>query len=345
MRCFHACLLLLLTVCACGPEEKIEPQIGFYHWKADLEINQFERSVLDSLQVNRLYVRLFDLDWDSELQMPVPVGEIRPGTWSTWAGEIHPTIFITNKSIEQLEVSRIPWLRDQLIRRMDRAISEAGDPMRVKGWQLDCDWTEGTRARYFALLSGLRDTLHHRGMELSVTIRLHQVKFYERTGVPPVDRGMLMAYNVGEVRDTSTLNSILDLQVLERYIGRMGEYPLSLDLALPLFSWGVLYRDGQLIRLINQLQATDLSDTSRFMLLGEQYAEVRQNTYLWGYYLYSGDRIRLESVHPDLLLEAAARLGRVIKKEPRYVCFYHLDSLLLQSYTYETLRAVSDTLR
>ena len=64
-----------------------------------------------------------------------------------------------------------------------------------KEMQVDCDWTQGSRAAYFALLRALRDRLHAQGRRLSATIRLHQVKCSADTGVP-VDRGMLMAYNL-----------------------------------------------------------------------------------------------------------------------------------------------------
>lgn len=336
---------LLLLLGSCKQEKAPLNQAAFYHWKANLELGSAEREALEQLQANRLYLRLFDLDWDAELGMPVPVGETVPGSWQAWQGEVHPTVFITNRSLEQLPPERIPWLADQLIRRMDRAIDEAGDPLRVGGWQIDCDWTEGTRDAYFQLLQLLNDTLQVRHLELSATIRLHQVKYFERTGVPPVHRGMLMAYNIGVVKDTATTNSILELDVLESYLGRMGEYPLALDLALPIFSWGVLFREDRLIRLINLLSATDLADTSRFQQVDANLFEVKRNTYLWGYYLYSDDQIRLESVSPGLLLEAAARLNSAMKREHRHLSFYHLDPTLLQSFTYETLQSALDTLR
>ena len=45
---------------------------------------------------------------------------------------------------------------------------------------------------------------------MSATIRLHQVKYRADTGVPPVDRGMLMAYNLLPPDQAGERSSILD---------------------------------------------------------------------------------------------------------------------------------------
>ena len=82
--------------------------------------------------------------------------------------------------------------------------------------------------------------------QLSATIRLHQVKYREETGVPPVDYGVLMYYNMGHISAMGA-NSIYDRSTALRYLGKLREYPLPLDIALPMFAWGVHSADGQVL--------------------------------------------------------------------------------------------------
>jgi len=66
---------------------------------------------------------------------------------------------------------------------------------------------------------------------VTATIRLHQIKFKDKTGIPPVDQGVLMAYNIGELKNNKQ-NSILEANIVKQYINKNTEYPLKLKLAL-----------------------------------------------------------------------------------------------------------------
>jgi len=111
---------------------------------------------------------------------------------------------------------------------------------------------------------------------------------------------MLMYYNMGEVRAWEESNSILNLEAAEPYLNGKA-YPLPLDLALPLFRWGVVFREGKMIRLINNLSAEALADRTRFFPMTPDRYEVQKGTFLQGHYLYQGDFIRLEAVQPAAL--------------------------------------------
>ena len=78
--------------------------------------------------------------------------------------------------------------------------------------QVDCDWTKGTAAIYFDLLNSLK--AHY---ELDVTIRLHQIKYANDTGIPPVDHGTLMLYDTGDMSNMFA-NSILTMDDGRSYI-------------------------------------------------------------------------------------------------------------------------------
>ena len=66
---------------------------------------------------------------------------------------------------------------------------------------------------------------------LSATIRLHQLKFIGESGIPPVDKGLLMCYNMGDLHRLRISNSILETAELKKYIKQLSVYPLKLDVA------------------------------------------------------------------------------------------------------------------
>jgi len=207
--------------------------------------------------------------------------------------------------------------------------------------QFDCDWSKSTQHKYFSLLKLLKNELSAIGIELSATIRLHQIKYVKEAGIPPVERGMLMYYNMGKVQEISTVNSILDNQIGAQYLSKLGDYPLPLDVALPLFKWGVLFRDKKMIKLLNQLEETTIADEKRFRKVNKNHWQVIKSTYLDGVYLYENDEIRMEKVVFDELSAAADLLQQQLKRANRSIVFYHLDSMVLKDFEVTELNQIS----
>jgi len=177
-------------------------------------------------------------------------------------------------------------------------------------------------------------------IQLSATIRLHQVKYAEITGVPPVDKGMLMVYNMGEVTQLDTKNSILDLELAKQYLYNFKNYPVPMDVALPLFSWAVLFREGEMIKLLTNSEAEIQRDSSRFKKVDATHFQVKKSTYLDGYYLYKGDQLRLEAVKHQDLKTCGKLLKAHLNNQQLTVSFYHLDSTILNTFSYDFLEEV-----
>lgn len=337
-RGLFICLLAGVLAGGCQTVET-EVQPAFYHWKTVLELSPAEEVYLDSLGAGRLYVKFFDVAWAEEQGMAVPHAtlEVQPGQWEKRS--IVPCVFITNEVFERTPEGQIAELAKKVVERIQR-VSAHLPGADIREVQIDCDWTESTRAAYFRFLEVLLRFLDKAEIRLSATIRLHQIRYYQRTGVPPVDRGMLMFYNVGDLRDWEEPNSILRVENALPYLNGFDRYPLPLDLALPAFAWGVIFRDGRMIRLINNLRGAQLSDTSRFVKLAPGRFEVVKSTYLNGYYLYRGDRIRTEAVDAELLRESARLLAPHFRRRTFTTAFYHLDSSIIKHLAYEQLEEV-----
>ena len=331
---FSKLLLLALILASCKNETKRQVRPAFYHWQTHLSLHQSEVSYLDTLNVQTIYAKFFDLDWDEGLNAPVPLAQISID--STLPGNINliPTIFITNRTFQQLKKEDIPALAQrvydkilQLAEQRSNAISEI---------QIDCDWTAGTREAYFEFLKYLSE----KPSRLSATIRLHQIKYFKKTGIPPVDRGMLMFYNVGQLEDWQAQNAILTIEEALPYLDQLSNYPLTLDLALPIFSWGVLFRRGQMIKLINNLRSIHLADTSRFLKIEPNRFRVIKSTYLDGRYLYKDDLIRVEDISMSTLQECVNILRDELKNPALTVAFYHLDTAIIKHYPHAGLEAI-----
>ncbi len=351
-------LFFSLTACEKRLPAKVFP--AFYHWQTHLQLTDNERLHLDSLGAKKLYVKFFDVDWDETTQQPVPLAQIEMDTARLAGLDIVPTIFITNRTLLYLPLEQTDSLAGRIFQKIQALAQPANFAFRE--FQFDCDWSEQTKEKYFRLLTSFRQKtgstksqipnpksqIPNPKSQITATIRLHQVKFFEKTGVPPVDRGMLMFYNMGDLEDWQTENSILDLEAAGKYFSpdHFGDYPLPLDVALPLFRWGVLFRDGELIKLIPNLQRIDLQDSLRFEKTDEHRFAAKKNTYLQGIYLYSGDQIRLEQVTPGQLKQATQLLQSHVNNSRKSVvpdltiAFYHLDTFNMKAFPAAILKNV-----
>jgi hypothetical protein len=308
--------------------------MAFYHWKSNLDLSQSEESLLLQHKEAPLYLHFMDLVWDEERQFAVPMAQLSIIKPLPKDISIVPVLFIANEVFEKTPSEQLENMATHVIKRLDDRFFENEEDIReIKEIQVDCDWTLSTKEKYFTFLGYIKNAFD---TPISATIRLHQVKFFEKTGVPPVDRGILMFYNMGNLNDERTKNSILDIETAKSYMVNFDKYPLSLDVALPIFSWGVVKRNGRVVHLLTGLEAPDLIDSLQYKNNNGNY-QVLESSYLKSYYCYEGDEIRLETTSQEQLLTATKLLQQYLKKEKRNICFYHLDAKNLQSFPPEYL--------
>ena len=353
---FFACFLLP----ACQ-RDSTPPAAAFYYWKTGFEMDSTERAQLDRFAAGQpIYLRLFDVDYSAGYGGAVPVGEVSEA--SGFDGRpVVPVVFITNRVFTQLKPADVDSLAGKIAKKIGShlddlaqnawwsAMAQANDSLRSQmeashdsffiAWkaqnvpeiQLDCDWTASTRDAYFRLLRTFKKQTIAQHRVLSCTIRLHQYRDRASTGVPPVERGMLMCYNVASPRDTATRNAIFDLKIAENYLKDAKKYPLPLDVALPVFSWGAWFRDGEFRGLLSAWDDVTPSDTSYFTALPQACYRLRRDT-VWGNnYLREGDVVRLDMPSEQELIAAPARLKRLVRPGGR-VLFFDWDTKKIEQY-------------
>ncbi|MGS2761002.1 hypothetical protein [Sinomicrobium sp. M5D2P9] len=311
-------------------QEKTVHPVQFYYWKSKTHIGETEKQFFEQLGATRLYLRLFDVD--IQKGTPQPQAAIRSFDAKALHADYIPVVFITNRTFTHISATDTDKLAKDVLALIRKIMSDnpLGDPEEI---QIDCDWTASTRDRFFRFLTTLQNIS---GKKVSCTLRLHQVKYRDETGVPPADKVYLMAYATSSPVENDGRNSILDLVLLKDYLGNIGDYPLDFDIALPLYSWAVVTNHLGKAKLINGVTEEELPEET-YQKTGEHSYEVREDTFLRGIYLNRGFRVRVEYISPELLQEAKNFLNGKVNRPYSYV-YYHLDSLFLPRFTIEDLR-------
>jgi hypothetical protein len=160
---------------------------------------------------------------------------------------------------------------------------------------------------------------------LSVTIRLHQVKYFKETKIPPVDYGVLMFYNMGKLSALHETNSIYEKNVALNYIYSLKKYPLKLKIALPIFSWWVHTRNNSVINVISNVNDSDFKNNPNFEL-ENNILLVKENILFKGFFFGQGDRLKQEKINDDDLVEMVDLLSNKLSTKPSEIIFYDLNT-------------------
>ncbi|MBO9154977.1 hypothetical protein ACFOTA_22365 [Chitinophaga sp. GCM10012297] len=315
-----------------------ETHRAFYYWKQRYEPGSAEKTALRQLHVKKLYVKCFDVSWNETDRSAVPVAITDFKEPFPDSLEIVPVVFLMNEIWRQKDTGQARLMAERTASLLASQFAQT-PAHKIREIQLDCDWTRSSRDVYFSFLQHLRRQPFFSGREMSATIRLHQVKFLSASGVPPADKGLLMCYNMGDLRKPGDHNSILNMEELKAYTGndRISNYPLPLDLALPLFEWTVLFRNNRYKGLLRQLP---LENRQLFRKEGEFTYTVLRDTALQNTLVRRGDVVRYESCSPETLRKAARYLNRQRQPHTPAIIFYHLDPIIFQKYTVHELETI-----
>lgn len=328
--------IILLTAC----QQKREVSISFYYWKTVYKQNKVENQYLDQFQSKKLYVRIMDVDLDLN-QKAVPVAPISFADSIPKNLEIVPVVFIVNEVLKSQNDAQLEKLAYNILAFVKAKVLQSG----LKDYeelQIDCDWTASTRTKYFQLLNELKK--HNKTRKLSSTLRLHQLKNQEKSGIPPVDKVLLMCYNMGNLRQYGTQNSILNIAELQKYAGKnLGFYPMDIDVALPLFSWSVVFRNQQYAGISKRIKISDLKNTTMFGLRNDGLYVAKTDLPEFG--LLKNDIARFEDSKIGNIKKSAEYLSSFLSKKPINLIYYHLDENLLKNYEISQLEEITHILR
>ncbi len=328
-------IAILLISCSDGKSKETDYDNSIYYWRTTFTLNDAEKEFLKKHDVNKIYMRFFDVVCDVKDEV-----EIVPEATISFIDsipediDIIPTIFITTSAIYNMETNEEIYA-EKIFRRV-RAMCLKNN-ISFKELQLDCDWTENSRKCFFALCEAVKNRLSA-DQSLSSTIRLHQLK----QTPPPVDKGVLMVYNTGNLEEVTTDNSIFSYSDIKPYLSdnRLAKYDLPLDVAYPAYGWSIVYRH----RWNNEyaferiMRRTDFSAYPNLMKLSNNLYEASSKI-VFNFstntedYVNTRDRIRVEIPKIGDILKVKGLIDEQLKGKKHNNILYHLDEKQLSHYT------------
>ncbi|WP_278020238.1 hypothetical protein [Flavobacterium ginsengisoli] len=320
----------LFLMLSCTKSEK--PVISFYYWKTIFKFSKTEKEALINNNVQKLYIRYFDIGLHPESNFPIPISPVRfeenPQVY-----KIVPVVFIQNKVMLQpnLDVNDLAQKTFGFIEQIN-----IKNKIECQEIQIDCDWTLKSKENYLKFIEVFKKLSKKK---LSATIRLHQVKYFKKTKIPNVDSGVLMYYNMGSIAPDS-LNSIYDRKVAEKYLKSVKRYPLHLDFAFPIYSWGVHIRNNKVIGLRSKMNSDQLEKDSNFEKTSPIFFRVKQSNYKNGVFYEENDLLKIEEIKPEDLKEMAEDLQDHLVEKPNEIIFYDLDEFNLNNYEKNTFKQI-----
>ena len=276
--------------------KKQEPiNISFYHWENTYNQKEIKEKV---------HIKVLDISFSSKVEVINTIFQTKPNN------SFVPVVYITNDTMKNVDYSIIS---NQIIKNL-KATNLSFEEL-----QIDCDWSSITQSNYFKLLEDLKVKLNK---TLSATIRLHQIKYYVKTGIPPVDYGVLMYYNMSDISDINTKNSILDNDIAKKYHYNFDSYKLKLKLALPLYSQAIQFRENKALDIFEGAEKKDFDEN--FKALDNNKYEVINSTYFKGRYVYKGDIFRFEDSEKEDIKTAFDDFFKISNNRFNEVIFYTL---------------------
>ena len=240
---YTVAIILAVIMASCGGTDRVEPVRSVYYWNTTFDIDSLKRDFIREHGIKRMYVRYFDVVADASGGFPHPNATIRIDSVPDMPGlEIVPVVFVLPDALDT-DRHRLA----ELVMRRVRQMSGTHGMGQVREVQIDCDWTVSTRGRFYDFMRILKEMTAAEGITLSSTIRLHQLS----DTPPPADKGVLMVYNTGDMRDLGKEKPILDIQDVEPYLKYIRDYPLPLASAYPIYRWELLFRNGKFVDIVH----------------------------------------------------------------------------------------------
>ncbi len=332
MKHFILQLITALLFSSCSGEKPKHVERAFYYWKSnDWSLNSTEDSIIDKCKIRKLYIKFFEVEKNSVMGL-VPVSKTELHLYNKDSLVIVPTVYLRNDVFKGADHATLDKLADNVNFLINKYKEDKFQQLKADEYQMDCDWTISTKDNYFYFLKKIKQLS---GKTISCTLRLYPYKYPDKMGVPPVDKAMLMCYNLINPIENEGKNSILDIKELKSYFDTDKKYPLKLDIALPLYSWVMVYQNNH----FNEVMYTDTKNLKKILRQQKpMWYEVTKDTLIDGFYLRAGDKVKVEETTPEQMPEAIAAIkDKIHLADTVTVSLFHLDEQQLSRFSNEEL--------
>jgi hypothetical protein len=357
-------LKLLFILLALHLPGLLRAQVGqapaFYYSKPTLDFRADEMQLAVEQGMNKLFLRYFNLDWSAGYQQVIPKEIVEIG-WGLHFDleEMVPCVGISNAALSK---STGPAL-DSMVARVSRKIIQTTNNLQrnhflsyhyripnnltweekediidslKQDWtlkhlrevQIDCEWRPDTRDTYFRLLRLL--AARHPEWQISCTLSLQQYQERKKYGIPPVSAVALQCFNVQKGPDFGLPSAAQ----LDAYL-KGKKYPLPVNPVLPLFNWGVWYRNENFMGVLWELgqykKVLQQQDDTHLV--------VKENWNNGSIFLQKGDVIHTEAPDEENLKQTLLVLRSRLGSRMNQVLYFDWDSEKIKTYE-ALLRAI-----
>ncbi|MDB5258678.1 MAG: hypothetical protein JWM14_3373 [Chitinophagaceae bacterium] len=346
---FLLCLFGVLLFSCEHHTTKVER--AFYYWKnTSEELTHIDMRYLELQSTNKLYVKFFEVERNEEFGLiPTAKSSLRLRRYSynyrndslrtVILDRLHivPTVYIRNNIFAHTNPGELDSLADNIVFLIHKYYEEKYDdlPADYKEIQIDCDWTPSTKDHYFYLLKKIKALS---AKTLSATLRLYPYKYPDKMGVLPVDKAMLMCYNMSSPLSHENQNSIIDESELKKYLKDTKKYPVHLDIALPVYQWMHWYHNNSFFGILPSENLQRVQYASK--KIKPLWYIIEKDIVIDNHLLKAGDKIKLEEADPQTIRKSIDQIQRYVPlDDSTTVSLFHLDEKNLSHYTHETLSA------
>ena len=373
-------LLLMTFAIACRPSagrRTLAEQNSFCYWERNYKT---DTALINSTGTNHFYLRYFDVDWDDISQDAKPIASLSsydvipikftPSVFltnkvfeksskkqlKTLSERVKKRVdkitedFGGNAFRKEYGYGDFYYGGDDSIRRAKADSAEIAyadaekvfidDYMnKVTDILIDCDWTDKTRDNFFYFVECLKKEFADK--EITVTLRLWQYKRNKPEDIPPVERCLLMCYNMQAFNDYRVENSIASLGELKKYVSGK-KYPLKLDVALPIFNWAILFRNERFMGILGNVNKQDYDNNFiEYESLGNgRYCSLTDKV-IGNFFIRKGDIIKIEDVGKEELHQMAEYLKSEIPFD-KYsrLTFFSWNKLYINNYGTDEIKNI-----
>jgi len=370
------CISLLTAGISCKSKHVNKFERSFYYWKTSYDFDKNDMNFADTIGLQRMYIKCFDIDWSENASKAIPVGMLSASYYMDLPFQsVTPCVFITNTVMEKCSNDDLKELAENISEKLTEVFSnfsrsysrttteklhdsvnvicskysepikneilrriDWSEKAREEKWllaskeiQIDCDWTEKTKKKYFYFLKQLKELLPDKS--ISCTLRLWQYSNRKKAGIPPVDRCMLMCYSVGSPKNYDGKNSISNAEDIKAYL-KKGKYSLPLDIALPVFSWGLLFRNGHFKGILHNTDLQKIEkDTTHFEHQEGNLYKYLTDTVIENTYIRYGDEVKFETVDSTELVKIIDIINTKLDlPDKTRIAFFSWDTTYIKQY-------------
>ncbi len=308
---------------------------AFYYWKSGYNYStEKETQLLRNLEVQKLYVKFFEVE-KNDVMGNIPVAKTSFSIYDIDSLSLVPTVYIRNEVFKNCTHGSLDTLADNVNFLINKycgnyTFSRLKKPLE---YQMDCDWTPSTKDNYFYFLKKIKQISEK---QISCTLRLYPYKYPDKMGVPPVDKAILMCYNLINPLEDHSRNSIFDIDEFSAYLKTKDDYPLHLDIALPVYSWIQVYQNNHFTKVLytNTKAIKSILKPDKPL-----WYNVERDTVINDFYLRRGDKVKVEEVTTETLQKAIEQIKKHVALDKNItVSLFHLDEQQLSRYSNEELK-------